>query len=240
MKIIVTDLTRFKKPEVVCLAGVRPDTHECVRPMKNGDRPYMTLEDCKRLNLLPGAILKGDLKKCAGLVKPHLEDHSYTTLEFLGPCSAEQFEAVLRKTTESSIYEGFGKKVPAGEKVVPYSDPPRKSIITIQLKPDQVQIVRDGYKPQELRLHLTDNDGRYYRFLSITDLGFHNVAIRRQAEPHYTDELNKFIIQQKKVYLRVGLSRQYTSPDGRVGFWTQVNGIYTFPDFLPEVRTHTE
>jgi hypothetical protein len=35
------------------------------------------------------------------------------------------------------------------------------------------------------------------------------------------------------------ISRLYThEKDGRSGFWIQVNGIYTLPEFMTEVRTY--
>ena len=84
-----------------------------------------------------------------------------------------------------------------------------------------------------------DNDGRKYVYLSITDLGFHNLALSKQKDPDYTDELNEYIRSQKKVYLRIGLGRRYKNPtDGRDGFWIQVNGIYTFPEFMTKIRTY--
>jgi len=76
-------------------------------------------------------------------------------------------------------------------------------------------------------------------YLSITDLGFHNLAVSKQKDPDYMDELNEFIHSQKKVYLRIGLGRRYKNPtDGRDGFWIQVNGIYTFPEFMTKVRAY--
>jgi hypothetical protein len=55
--IIVTDLTRFTRPDIVCTAGIDITTGECVRPM-----PYIKTDECKRLKILPGAMLSGDHK----------------------------------------------------------------------------------------------------------------------------------------------------------------------------------
>jgi len=46
-------------------------------------------------------------------------------------------------------------------------------------------------------------------YLSITDLGFHNLAVSKQKGPDYTDGLNEYIRGQKRVYLRIGLTRRY-------------------------------
>lgn len=75
--------------------------------------------------------------------------------------------------------------------------------------------------------------------MPIADLGFNNLNISKQKDPDYTNGLNEFILNQKKVYLRIGLGRRYRNPhDGRDGFWIQVNGIYTFPEFMTKVRTY--
>ncbi len=49
MQIIITDLTRFSKKDIVCIAGINPESGECIRPM-----PYIKTERCKELGILPG------------------------------------------------------------------------------------------------------------------------------------------------------------------------------------------
>jgi hypothetical protein len=234
MDLIVTDLTRFAKDDIVCIAGIDVKSEQCIRPL-----PYLPKAECKRLKLLPGAILEGKFTRPERVDKPHTEDMNYEGLSFKGPCTSDEFEGVLKTTTYPSINEGFDDKVPIGTKVIPPDDPSSRSIITLKLKPNQIEIVRNAFDPKSLRLNIKDNDGRKYVYLSITDLGFHNLAVSKQKDPDYTDELNKYIRSQKKVYLRIGLGRRYKNPtDGRDGFWIQVNGIYTFPEFMTKVRTY--
>jgi hypothetical protein len=233
MDIIVTDLTRFAKEDIVCMAGIEVKSKQCIRPL-----PYPPKSECKRLKLLPGAILEGKFSKRKTVDRPHTEDMNHEGLSFKGPCTSEEFESVLRVATYPSINEGFDDKVPIGTKVIPHDDPPSRSIITLKLKPNQIEIVRNAFDPKNLRLNIKDNDGRKYVYLSITDLGFHNLAVSKQKDPDYTDELNEFIYSQRKVYLRIGLSRRHKSDDGRDGFWIQVNGIYTFPEFMTKIRTY--
>jgi len=234
MDIIVTDLTRFSKDDIVCIAGIDVKSTQCIRLL-----PYIEKVTCKKLKILPGAILEGKFTKPKSIDKPHTEDMHYEALSFKGPCTSEEFESVLKATTYPSINEGFNGKIPAGTKVIPPNDPPSRSIITLKLKPTQIEIVRNAFDSKNLRLNVEDNDGRTYVYLSITDLGFHDLAVSKQKDPDYTDELNEYIRSQKKVYLRIGLGRRYKNPkDGRDGFWIQVNGIYTFPDFMTKVRTY--
>lgn len=234
MIIIVTDLTRFSKDDVVCIAGIDVKSKQCIRPL-----PYLKKAACKKLKILPGAILGGNFTKPKSVAKPHTEDMHYEKLSFKGPCTSDEFESVLKASLYPSISEGFDGKVPVGTKVIPPNTPPARSIITLKLKPTQIEIVRNAFDPKNLRLNILDNDDRKYAYLSITDLGFHNLAISKQKNLDYTDELNEFVHGQKKLYLRIGLGRRYRNPsDGRDGFWIQVNGIYTFPAFLTQVRTY--
>ena len=53
MKIIVTDLTRFNNPSIVCMAGIREGATQCVRPM-----PYLERSECERVGIFPGSILR--------------------------------------------------------------------------------------------------------------------------------------------------------------------------------------
>ena len=234
MDIIVTDLTRFAKDDVVCIAGIDAQSKQCIRPL-----PYLEKATCRKLKILPGAILEGKFTKPNRVDPPHTEDMNYAGLSFKGPCTSDEFESALEASLYPSINKGFDGKVPAGTKVMPPDTPPSRSIITLRLKPTQIEIVRNAFDPKSLRLNILDNDGRKYTYLSITDLGFHTLAVSKQKDPDYTDELNRYIRGQKKLYLRIGLGRRYKNPsDGRDGFWIQVNGIYTFPEFMTKVRTY--
>lgn len=71
MDIIITDLTRFAKQDIVCIAGINPSTNECVRPL-----PYLPTNECRRLNILPGAILHGNFTT-PPITAPHTEDRNY-------------------------------------------------------------------------------------------------------------------------------------------------------------------
>lgn len=231
MKIIITDLTRFANQDIVCIAGVNPETNECIRPM-----PYIQKSSCQKLNILPGAIIKGDFSPCH-CEPPHTEDKNRENLKFLGPCSSDMFRNILQKTSSTSVEDGFGITLAPGQKHIPHDNPPSKSIITLQLRPRSLDIVEDGYNPGKLRVNFTDEKGNTFRYLSITDLGFFEYAERHAAEDKI-DELNDFIHCQEELYIRLGLSRIHQTPDGRNGFWLQVNGIYTFPSYYEEIRCY--
>ena len=102
-KVIVTDLTRFSSPERLCTAAIDIETGECFRPM-----PYLTSQRCKELNLLPGAILEGELSITESVSRPHVEDAHYNKLSFQGPCTSEEFRGVLENTLSGNVSSGFG------------------------------------------------------------------------------------------------------------------------------------
>ena len=232
--IILTDLTRFSKPEKVCTAGIDPKTGECIRPM-----PYLLSTTCAKLNILPGARLVADFVPSQDTTPPHTEDYYHADMRFEGPCSSEAFKDVLQRSCFATLEDGFEVKLPADQKHLPHTHNGPRSIITLSVSPTAIEIVEDDYKPGKIKLHFRDRSGRSFRFIAITDLGFHDYAIKHHA---FNDlmAVNKFIRKQEEVFLRIGLSRAYQDPKGRNGFWLQANGIYTFPEFNEEIRSYSQ
>jgi len=230
-KIIVTDLTRFSNAETVCTAGIDVNTGECFRPM-----PYLKSARCAELNIQPGAILKGDLTFYPNATNPHIEDASYSKLHFHGPSTVEEFKTILNNSLSKTVSKGFGVDFAIEQKHIPIQMDANCSIITIKVAPYQIQIHEDKYKPGKVKCSFTDQSGHQFRYLSITDRGFYDFAQR-----HYDDgslpELIDFVQSQEELYLRVGLSRAFQI-SGRNGYWLQVNGIYTFPEFHREIRSY--
>lgn len=230
-KIIVTDLTRFNRPIDVCTAGTDIDSGACIRPM-----PYLKMADCSRLCILPGAILRGDFVPKSGLVGPHQEDAEYSNLQFVGPCTPDDFKRALAAGMFESVEAGFEIKLAPGQKHVPIGHPLRRSIITLAVAPSSMTIVQDRFNADKVKIHFSDSTRRQFSFLPITDLGFHRYAASHNANRDLA-AVNNFIRGQPEAYLRVGLSREYEIR-GTNGYWMQVNGIYTFPDFLKEIRSY--
>jgi Dual OB-containing domain len=232
LKLIITDLTRFAEgKDKVCIAGIDIESQaKCLRPI-----PYLPKSKIIDLSIVPGEILEGifDDKK---VNLPHVEDVRYSKLKRAGPCKSKDFENVLQNSTHPTIHDGFDKKIPIGEHYIPLDDPPSKSIITLCLHPTQIKLFLDYWG--KFKLKITDNDGKIYNYMPITDLGFFLHLSSKSKSSNNIDDINKFIWKQKKLFLRIGLSRYYESPGGKNGFWLQVNGIYTFPQYLLAVRTY--
>jgi hypothetical protein len=231
--IIITDLTRFRNPEIVCIAGIDEDSGECIRPM-----PYLALSKCQRLNVLPGAKLSSDFTPSPDRTGPHQEDYSYKKLKYLGPSSSSDFKNALRQGLFGSVEEGFEVTLDDNQKHIPIDYEVQRSIITVSISPSEIEIVESSYKPGKIKINFRDSSGRKFRYIEITDLGFHEYAIQHHSRNELRN-VNSMIKDQEEVYLRIGLSREYQPPnDDRNGYWLQVNGIYTFPDYIEEIRCY--
>jgi len=229
--LIITDLSRFTNPAIVCIALVDPESGVCYRPL-----PYLTSSQCKALNIQPGTIISGDVSLKPDNVKPHIEDANCEGLKFVGTSSADEFKNVLLQTLSPGASAGFGVQFENGQKFIPHDTPPATcSIITLKIEPAKLAIFEDRYKPGKIKLSFTDSDGHRLQYLSITDRGFYDFAMTHQHDSEL-GKVQKLIHKQEEIYIRLGLSRCFEAPDGRKGYWLQINGLYSFPDYLKELR----
>jgi len=164
-----------------------------------------------------------------------VEDCKLDNLTFHGPCSSDEFRAVLAGSCFPSLEEGFEISLPHGEKAIPKDHQVKRSIITLRVSPSDVSIVENTFNPGSIKLNFRDQSGRGYRYFPITDLGFHDYALKHRDQDKLVS-LNRWISTQAEVYLRIGLSRNFKNAQGKEGFWLQGNGIYTFPHAAEGVR----
>lgn len=232
-RIIVTDLTKFNNQGILCTAGIDTETGECVRPM-----PYLHTDKCKELNILPGAILLGELTKPQESRAPHIENVNYQRLNFAGYCSIEEFYEVLINSEVEGVQNGFEVELDQGEKCIAEDAHPARSLITIRVEPREVQLVEDQYKANKMRIHFVDSNGSRFSYISVTDLGFSTYAEHYSRKDCNYEAVNRLIHDQEEVVLRVGLSQFYRAPDGREGYWLQINGIYSFPNYFEVARRY--
>jgi hypothetical protein len=183
-------------------------------------------------------MLEGDFCEFKRLERPHIEDMRHRKLRFVGSCSSDEFRRLLSNCAFPSVEEAFEVTLPDRQKHIPTSTPPPRSLATVQLPPTAIQIVPHLYDDSKIKLNLTEPTGKEYRFLGITDLGFHDYAKRHRETSSDFAELNRHISRQSELFVRLGLSRPHKAPDGREGFWIQVNGIYTFPDSFEGTRRY--
>jgi hypothetical protein len=122
---ILTDLTRFSKPDKVCIALIDPTNGQCLRPL-----PYLTSEACSELNIQPGAKILGVVNLKRSNARPHVEDATYGKLKFGGPSTAKEFREVLEMSLSPSVAEGFGVTFEQKQKHIPDDTPALKSTRT--------------------------------------------------------------------------------------------------------------
>jgi len=229
-KIIITDFTRFANPQIVCTAGIDLTNGQCIRPM-----PYLNAAFCKSLHIVPGAIISGEFTPVQNLTGPHQEDMFYKNLSYLGLCTSSEFKNALHAGLCDTVENGFQIELGENQKHIPINHIIEKSIITIKIQPDKVDIF-GGYNQTKIKLNFVDNSGRAFKYLPITDLGFYGFAERIHMSNDGLRTLKAFICSQAEVYLRLGLSRPWDN--GKInGYWIQVNGLYTFPDYHHEIRS---
>lgn len=239
MRIVVTDLTRFNNNSLLCLAGLTEDAARCIRPLFATKLGYLSYETCRKHKVLPGTILEGEFAPSGTVNPPHTEDHRINgNLKNCGNVSSDEFKRLLADSSCRSVNAGFASQLAHGSKVIPLGMEPAKSIITLSLRPEDFSISVDVHNDEKIKAHFRDSEGNKLAFLPITDLGFFDRVGRKNTRSTTAAQATKFIQSQDELYIRLGLSRAYQSPDGRNGYWLQINGIYTFPEYNNSIRTY--
>lgn len=201
--------------------------------------PYIPLNECQRLGLLPGSKLTGTFgTQTPAPTAPHLEDRVRANLCVVGTATQQEFLWALRQGIQTSVWEGFDHGIAVGTKELPPPFHARRSIVTLQVAPSDVELVVDTFKPNSIRVHFTDSLGHQYRFVPLTDLGFHR-HVQTLLQAGKLRQVNDFINAQAQIYLRVGLARPWAKDGRQPSCWLQVNGVYTFPNYTAWIRSYT-
>ncbi|MDD3312345.1 hypothetical protein [Pseudodesulfovibrio sp.] len=232
MLFVVTDFTEFHNPNFHCVAGLCEDGR-CLRPTES----YFSKGECAHLNILAGTVLEGDFLPAVQSEPPHTEDCRRKNVHFAHYSRAKDFRARLEADCADSVAEGFGRDLPEYNKCVPWDAPPDRSIVTVRIDPRQGRFAPDQFQGDRLRFTFTDPAGEKFFRLPVADLKLREYAAGYNADA--ADHLNAFLHRQREAYLRVGIGRRWEK-NGHDGFWLQVNGVYTFPDWLPGTRGFIE
>lgn len=228
MEIIVTDVTEFHNQNIYCVAGICKDGL-CYRPTSN----YFSVAECRQLNIMPGAVLEGDFD-FLNADCPHCEDCSRTDVQFLRNCTPHEFKTVLQHDLSASVESGFNCDLSEDRKLIPIDSPPERSIITVRANPRRCWLNQDNNNPLRPRFSFYEMLNDYYPYLPVGDIKIREYFLRCPTE-ETMNRLTDFVRGQEELYLRIGIGRAYER-DGRNGHWLQVNGIYTFPEWIPGTR----
>lgn len=209
---------------------------------QQGRLDYFNFQTVKDHQIIPGSCLEGNFVRQPNLSAPHIEDHKILgQLQDADAATAAAFEQVLEESSFTTLNDGFGM-LPVNRLYLPAAPPPL-SIITLKLTSPgtQFKLVADsgfGELKLKLKAHVRDATGYELSWLPVTDLGFcDHIARIREADPQLR-QLNAFIQGQRVVYLRIGLTRRFAPSPDRDGYWVQLNGIYSFPNFRQDLRIY--
>lgn len=228
-QIVITDVTHFKNEQLICVAGIDINTGECLRPTSPN---YFSAQDLKAYQIKPGSVLSGNFQFLNPSFLPHIEDVSYKNLKFERLCSKNEFREALKSSLSKNIEDGFGIDLGNERKCISSSLNPSKSLITISVNPKSVFVFQDdGFGKKRIKIHFTDENGKEFKYIPVNDLGYY-------AKDYNYEKVNSIVEKQDNVFLRVGIGRQYKSQDGRDGYWIQVNGIYSFPNYFEAARIY--
>jgi len=230
-QIVITDLTRMHRG-MVCIAGYDKD-HQCIRhTLPPPGIPEQSLWSGNTVKIFPFALVEFDLRVRLPQ-PPHTEDWHYL------PDSTRYIRTVYdRKTILSwSLYESVGTIFDQpihddfGFYVMDCQGP--RSLGTVH----PVEITRFIYQQDsegtwDYRIEFVDGQGKSFK-LKITDLTWHYYCNSLRGEDRDPTQIAQELTMRARaneVYLRIGLSRSWPKFPDRC--YLQVNGIYTFPDYL--------
>ncbi|MCY4525056.1 MAG: hypothetical protein OXB89_00470 [Anaerolineaceae bacterium] len=236
-EILITDLTAMGGDRV-CIAGIDLKWNT-IRPVFAWTSPTRShLFQGSHTLIRPRAVVAMKLEAHANPVTPHVEDHIWTR-----PYSA-RYVKLLDEANWQKTLHGLVERCPR----------PLFGAALHSLGRDRNRIVRPGDATHSLTtvrcarslvFRLSEKDGGGFRYalsfyddqsevyqnIPVTDLGLRAWATVKLGQGESLQPISDWLGRQlnaaQHVYLRLGLTREY---EGK--FWLQVNGVYSFPDWL--------
>ena len=213
----------------VCVAGVDDDGN-CIRPVKpDGVRTHHLFQS-KRLVVFPRAKVEFRLSPTE-VEPPHIEDMQFNadSMTTQGPSGDDEWEAVLQRSSFASLSDIFDGLLQEGRKVPPGAQ--TRSLGTIDIVHGlDAYTETNRWDKSSFRLQFQDASGNAYSGVPIQDLTFRayfREAVESLGEAQAGRSVTATLRSADRVYLRIGVARPWEG-----ACWTQVTGIYTFPDYL--------
>ncbi|MDD9955682.1 MAG: hypothetical protein OXP68_05630 [Anaerolineaceae bacterium] len=237
-RILITDLTAMGGDRV-CIAGIDREW--------NAIRPVFSLPDIpirndlymgRQVVIRPGAVVTMQLEPLTNPEAPHVEDHLWSgshRMRHAGVLDDERWRNALQGLVERSARPLFGAELRAlgrQRNRIFLPGEATHSLATVRCRRNLVFRLSEkdggGFR---YALSFFDDRGESYQNIPVTDLALRawaNAQVRQGATTDFiSDLLSTQLNEAHHVYLRLGLGREY---EGK--FWLQVNGIYSFPDWL--------
>lgn len=230
--LVVTDVTRMGGDRV-CVAGI-DERGNCVRPVTPGDVREHHLYQGQQVVIHPKAKVEFELSS-ANIDPPHIEDEQFTPNAIVrkGICSDEEWGAILEGSCFPGVSDVFGGHLLEGRYVLPEAR--TRSLGTIRDVRINYVAIETYYEKRRLRLDFTDQRNQRYSRLPINDLTFRayvQSSITKVGNLKTENVAQQALLGADRIYLRIGLARPWSRQGSPRACWTQVTGIYTFPDYL--------
>jgi hypothetical protein len=230
----ITDLTRMSGNRV-CIAGVTKDGRTIRPEFARGFITEDWLFEDGQVIVRPFAQVKLDLIENQP-DPPHTEDwivrEDYKVQRRL--LDQQEKLRLLNYVLDPDVSSIFGAEIHHGPGHFIYEGEGNRSIGTIHVR--RVHGVRHNWNFERwnYRINFTDQSDTIYE-LSVTDLAFrYYLDHLRNHEGMSCEEISEqlsYYFQQGETFLRVGLARPTWPPHPHCCF-LQINGVYTFPDYL--------
>ena len=233
-RLVITDLTYMWDDEI-CIGGVDRDG-DCIRPItREGVRRNHIFHDGE-LIAYPGALVEFDLYPVSVVMPPHIEDWYFdpSATRHVVDCTDAQWEAILKKGCFGSVDEVFDGYLEGDRRVPP--DTNTRSLGTLCGTKALDVWVDDRYDRQQFRLDFEDAGGKLHSGYPVNDLAFRTLLQDRidalGDNRKAADAVLSAIQAADRLYLRIGLARPRQMGNYPMACWTQITGVYTFPDYL--------
>ena len=233
-RLVITDLTYMWGDEI-CIGGVDRDGN-CIRPItREGVRRNHVLADGE-LKAYPRALVEFDLYPVSVVMPPHIEDWYFdpSATRHITDCTDAQWENILKQGCFASVEEIFDGHLEGGRRVPPDVD--TRSLGTL-CSPKVTSVwIDERYGRRQFRLDFEDDSGKLHGGYPVNDLAFRTflentidtLGDNRQA----SDVVLATLQDADRLYLRIGLARPRQLGNYPMSCWTQITGVFTFPDYL--------
>ncbi len=237
-EILITDLTAMHGDRV-CIAGIDREWNT-IRPVFTRSTPKRShLHSNGQAVIRPRAVVAMQLEPLANPEAPHIEDCLWTqpySARFVQLLEEARWQRALQYLAEDCSRPLFGarlQRLGRDRNRITRPEDAAYSLATVRCTGDltfrfSVKERNSGFR---YALWFHDDMGEVYENIPVTDL-----ALRAWANSEFfqsadaqavSDGLTKQLNEADSIYLRVGLGRVYKGK-----CWLQVNGIYSFPDWL--------
>lgn len=218
----------------VCIAGVDNAGVTCRPVLPQGTRRKHLFRDGQVI-IRPRAILRARLAPIRSAA-PHSEDCRWQWPEWslcVGLVDEDCWQQKLHELAANCPRPLFGAGLRCHKGARRRKLNPDTASFSLATLAD-VRIQDFVYAPERgspFRIYFRDGNDEFYDDIPVTDLALHELARSRvrwgQRLEAVSVDMARKLKAPEKVILRVGLGRN------RYGWcWLQVNGIYTFPDWL--------